>query len=75
MLGLLNAIQNIGTLAGLPFSPYFADGLGRRAAVLFGAGIMVCPPPVTLLLKGLVTDYLCISTGYRYCYPNRLPER
>lgn len=43
MLGLLNAIQNIGTLAALPFSPYFADGFGRRAAVLFGAGIMVCP--------------------------------
>ena len=41
MLGLLNAIQNIGSLAGLPFAPYLADGLGRRAAVLFGAGIMV----------------------------------
>ena len=57
MLGLLNAIQNIGTLAALPFSPYFADGFGRRAAVLFGAGVMVCPPPITLPLKGLVTDY------------------
>ena len=41
MLGLLSAIQNIGVLAGLPFSPYLADGIGRRAAVLFGASIMV----------------------------------
>ena len=43
MLGLLNAIQNIGVLAGLPFSPYVADGIGRRAAVLLGASIMVRP--------------------------------
>ena len=48
MLGLLNAIQNIGVLVGLPFSPYFADGIGRRPAVLFGAVIMVRPPPITL---------------------------
>jgi len=48
MLGLLNAIQNIGSLAGLPFAPYLSDGIGRRPAVLFGAGIMVRPPPITL---------------------------
>ena len=41
MLGLLNAIQSIGALVGLPFSPYVADGFGRRVAVLFGASIMV----------------------------------
>ncbi|TDL25203.1 hexose transporter [Rickenella mellea] len=40
MLGLLNAIQNIGSLAAYPFSPYLADGLGRRPAVFFGASIM-----------------------------------
>ncbi|KAJ8494485.1 hypothetical protein ONZ45_g3408 [Pleurotus djamor] len=39
-LGLLNAIQNIGSLAAYPFSPYLADGLGRRKAVFFGAFIM-----------------------------------
>ncbi|TBU44547.1 general substrate transporter [Dichomitus squalens] len=39
-LGLLSAIQNIGCLAAYPFSPYMSDGLGRRAAVLFGAVIM-----------------------------------
>jgi len=48
MLGLLNAIQNIGALVGMPFAPYLADGMGRRTAVLLGAGIMVCPPPITL---------------------------
>jgi len=52
MLGLLNAIQNIGALVGLPFTPYLSDGMGRRTAVLLGAGTMVCPhqiiPPLTL---------------------------
>ncbi|KAJ7660504.1 general substrate transporter [Mycena rosella] len=40
-LGLLNAIQNIGALAGYPFAPYMADGIGRRPTVFFGALIMV----------------------------------
>jgi sugar porter (SP) family MFS transporter len=39
-LGLLNAIQNIGVLAGLPFAPYMSDGIGRRRTVWFGATIM-----------------------------------
>ncbi|KAJ7104354.1 general substrate transporter [Mycena belliarum] len=40
-LGLLNAIQNIGALAGYPFAPYMSDGIGRRPTVFFGAVIMV----------------------------------
>jgi MFS family permease len=40
-LGLLSAIQNIGSLAAYPFAPYLADGLGRRRTVLIGAFIMV----------------------------------
>ncbi|KIY62646.1 general substrate transporter [Cylindrobasidium torrendii FP15055 ss-10] len=39
-LGLLNAIQNIGSLAAYPFAPYVSDGLGRRMAILLGAVIM-----------------------------------
>ncbi|KAA1472523.1 hexose transporter [Dentipellis sp. KUC8613] len=39
-LGLLNAIQNIGALAGYPFAPYLSDGIGRRPTVAFGALIM-----------------------------------
>ncbi|KAH7925088.1 hexose transporter [Leucogyrophana mollusca] len=39
-LGLLNAIQNIGALAGYPFAPYLADGIGRRRTVFLGAAIM-----------------------------------
>ncbi|KAJ6586411.1 hexose transporter [Mycena vulgaris] len=39
-LGLLNAIQNIGALAGYPFAPYMSDGIGRRPTVFFGALIM-----------------------------------
>ncbi|KAF9012535.1 general substrate transporter [Cyathus striatus] len=40
-LGLLNAIQNIGSLCGLPFAPYMADILGRRTNVVFGASVMI----------------------------------
>ncbi|GJE90048.1 MFS transporter, sugar porter [Phanerochaete sordida] len=40
MLGLLNAIQNIGCLAAYPFAPYVSDGFGRRTAVALGAFIM-----------------------------------
>ncbi|TFY80744.1 hypothetical protein EWM64_g3268 [Hericium alpestre] len=40
-LGLLNAIQNIGALAGYPFAPYLSDGIGRRATVAIGAVIML----------------------------------
>jgi len=39
-LGLLNAIQNIGSLAGYPFAPYVSDGIGRRLTVFLGAVIM-----------------------------------
>ncbi|KAF8584667.1 general substrate transporter [Ramaria rubella] len=39
-LGLLNAIQNIGSLAGYPFAPYLTDGLGRKHSILIGAFIM-----------------------------------
>ncbi|EIN07439.1 general substrate transporter [Punctularia strigosozonata HHB-11173 SS5] len=39
-LGLLNAIQNIGSLAGYPFAPYLSDGLGRRRTIFVGAFIM-----------------------------------
>ncbi|KAJ7113157.1 general substrate transporter [Mycena epipterygia] len=40
-LGLLNAIQNIGALAGYPFAPYLSDGIGRKPTVFLGALIMV----------------------------------
>ncbi|PAV15208.1 hexose transporter [Pyrrhoderma noxium] len=38
MLGLLNAIQNIGCLD--PFVPYVSDGIGRRPTILLGAFLM-----------------------------------
>ncbi|KAJ7473816.1 general substrate transporter [Mycena galericulata] len=40
-LGLLSAIQNIGSLAAYPFAPYLCDGIGRRPTVFIGALIMV----------------------------------
>ncbi|KAF8887524.1 general substrate transporter [Infundibulicybe gibba] len=41
-LGLLNAIQSIGSLVALPIAPYLSDGLGRRSAIFIGALIMCC---------------------------------
>ncbi|KAF9030565.1 general substrate transporter [Hymenopellis radicata] len=40
-LGLLNAIQTIGSLGALPFSPYVSDGIGRRRTVALGAFLMI----------------------------------
>ncbi|KAJ7641028.1 general substrate transporter [Roridomyces roridus] len=40
-LGLLNAIQHIGALAGYPFAPYLSDGIGRKPTVFLGALIIV----------------------------------
>jgi len=40
-LGLLNAIQQIGSLGAYPFAPYLSDGMGRRKTILLGACIMV----------------------------------
>ncbi|THH04380.1 hypothetical protein EW145_g5564 [Phellinidium pouzarii] len=40
-LGLLGAIQNIGSLAALPFTPYLCDGLGRKWTIFVGAFIVV----------------------------------
>ena len=41
MLGLLGAIQNIGSLGAMPFTPYMADGIGRKKTVFFGATVMI----------------------------------
>ena len=40
-LGLLGAIQNIGSLGALPFTPYLCDGLGRKRTIFIGALIVV----------------------------------
>lgn len=40
-LGLFNAIQNIGSLCGLPFAPYVTDLAGRRKGIALGALIMI----------------------------------
>ncbi|CDZ97669.1 hexose transporter [Phaffia rhodozyma] len=40
-LGLLNAVQNIGSIVGLPIAPYVTDLLGRRAGIFVGSIIML----------------------------------
>ncbi|RDX40533.1 general substrate transporter [Lentinus brumalis] len=41
LLGLLNAIQNIGSIAAFPFAPYLSDGIGRRPTIIMGAVIVL----------------------------------
>lgn len=40
-LGLLGAIQTIGSLGSIPVAPYASDFLGRRGAVMMGGSIMI----------------------------------
>ncbi|KAH7305189.1 general substrate transporter [Stachybotrys elegans] len=40
-LAILNAIQNIGQLAAIPFCAMFCDRFGRRPALVVGAAIML----------------------------------
>ena len=39
-LGLLGAIQNIGSLGAMPFTPYACDYLGRKWTI--GLGAFIC---------------------------------
>ncbi|TFK94102.1 general substrate transporter [Polyporus arcularius HHB13444] len=40
-LGLISAAQVIGSIVGLPFTPYSSDNLGRRPTLLIGAMVML----------------------------------
>ncbi|KAH8916615.1 general substrate transporter [Atractiella rhizophila] len=40
-LGLFGAIQNIGSLCAIPFSPFVADILGRKPCIIFGCLVMI----------------------------------
>ncbi|KAJ9126147.1 hypothetical protein QFC24_002420 [Naganishia onofrii] len=41
LLGIFNAIQSIGGIAGLPFAAFVADRFGRRQAIFFGSCLML----------------------------------
>ncbi|CCM03950.1 uncharacterized protein FIBRA_06103 [Fibroporia radiculosa] len=62
ILGLLNAIQNIGALAAYPFAPYLTDGIGRRRTIWFGASIML----VGVALQTAAQN-LGMFIGARFC--------
>jgi len=40
-LGLLNCIQQVGSLAATPLAPYATDGVGRRIPIIFGSLVMI----------------------------------
>ncbi|KAL1405631.1 hypothetical protein Q8F55_009270 [Vanrija albida] len=48
LFGVYNAIQNIGSILGLPFAPIIADRYGRRAGVFVGCCILI----VASILQG-----------------------
>ncbi|KAI0754442.1 hexose transporter [Daedaleopsis nitida] len=52
-LGLLNAIQHIGSLSGYPLSPYLSDGLGRRPSVWVGATFMIAGAVLQTVCKNI----------------------
>ncbi|KIP12096.1 hypothetical protein PHLGIDRAFT_98430 [Phlebiopsis gigantea 11061_1 CR5-6] len=56
-LGLLNAIQNIGSLAAYPFAPYSSDGLGRKLTVWMGATVMLAGVAVQSAAHNLNSFY------------------
>ncbi|KAI0078841.1 general substrate transporter [Panus rudis PR-1116 ss-1] len=41
MLGLISAVQVIGSILGLPFTPIISDNLGRRPTLFIGSVIML----------------------------------
>ncbi|KZT08225.1 general substrate transporter [Laetiporus sulphureus 93-53] len=41
LLGVLSAMQNIGSLAAYPFAPYLSDGIGRRMTIFVGSAIIL----------------------------------
>lgn len=41
IMGLLTASMSMGSMLAIPFVPYCADLLGRRAGVVIGCGIMI----------------------------------
>ncbi|OJJ07877.1 hypothetical protein ASPVEDRAFT_47069 [Aspergillus versicolor CBS 583.65] len=54
LLGILNAIMSLGSIAALPAVPYTADLLGRRMGILIGCAIM---------LLGVVLQSIGINVG------------
>ncbi|KAG9075113.1 hypothetical protein FRC06_010262, partial [Ceratobasidium sp. 370] len=54
-LGLLNAIQYIGGLCGLPPAPFISDKFGRRAGIFTGASITLVGAIVQALTRNLST--------------------
>ncbi|KAJ7139463.1 general substrate transporter [Mycena epipterygia] len=70
ILGVINSAQSIGGLAGLPFTPYASDLLGRRAALFLGSLIMLAGVALQISAWS-VTVLICarvlIGFGLTFC--------
>ncbi|KAJ7158744.1 general substrate transporter [Mycena filopes] len=70
MLGVINSAQSIGGLAGLPFTPYASDLLGRRAALFLGSLIMLAGVALQISAWS-VAVFICarvlIGFGLTFC--------
>lgn len=53
ILGIFTAIMSVGSIVAIPFVPYIADYLGRRAGILIGCSIMI----LGVVLQGASVDF------------------
>ncbi|KAJ7126979.1 general substrate transporter [Mycena epipterygia] len=70
VLGVINSAQNIGGLAGIPFTPYASDMLGRRITLFLGSVIMLAGVALQLSAWN-VAVFICarvlIGFGLTFC--------
>ncbi|KAJ7494748.1 general substrate transporter [Mycena galericulata] len=70
ILGVINSAQSIGGLAGLPFTPYASDILGRRAALFLGSLIMLAGVALQISawsVAVLICARVIIGFGLTFC--------
>ncbi|KAJ7066971.1 hypothetical protein C8F01DRAFT_1119786 [Mycena amicta] len=69
-LGLINSAQSIGGLAGLPFTPFASDNLGRRPALFLGSVIMLGGVALQISawnVSVLICARIIIGFGLSFC--------
>lgn len=68
--GVINSAQFLGNLAGLPFSPFFSDWFGRRAALFIGSIVMLAGVAVQSTSRSvgmLIGSRVTIGLGLSLC--------
>jgi MFS family permease len=42
LIGFMSSCYQLGSILAVPFAPWFNQRFGRRWAIMFGSGVMVC---------------------------------